>query len=38
VTGLAMTRVDATKQSYYGYGEYGYYTGKMKGYYNDASS
>jgi capsular exopolysaccharide synthesis family protein len=38
VSGLAMTRVDVTKQSYYGYGEYGYYTGKMKGYYSDASS
>ncbi len=36
VAGLAMTRVDLTQQSYYGYGEYGYYTGKMKDYYNDA--
>jgi len=38
VSGLAMTRVDVTQQSYYGYGEYGYYTGKMKGYYNESSS
>jgi capsular exopolysaccharide synthesis family protein len=36
VAGLAMTQVDVTQQSYYGYGEYGYYTGKMKGYYSDA--
>jgi capsular exopolysaccharide synthesis family protein len=38
VAGLAMTRVDIKQQSYYGYGEYGYYTGQMKGYYSDASS
>jgi len=38
VAGLAMTQVDISQQSYYGYGEYGYYTGKMKGYYSSASS
>lgn len=34
VPGIALTRVDLTQQSYYGYGEYGYYTSKMKGYYS----
>ncbi len=34
VPGIALTRVDLTQQSYYGYGEYGYYTNKMKGYYS----
>jgi len=34
VPGIALTRVDLTQQSYYGYGEYGYYTKKMKGYYS----
>lgn len=34
VPGVALTRVDLTQQSYYGYGEYGYYTSKMKGYYS----
>ncbi len=31
----ALTQVDVTKQSYYGYGEYGYYTNQMKGYYSN---
>jgi capsular exopolysaccharide synthesis family protein len=35
VSGTAMTQVDVTKQSYYGYGEYGYYTTQMKGYYSN---
>jgi hypothetical protein len=29
-----LTQVDVTKQRYYGYGEYGYYTNQMKGYYS----
>ena len=33
LAGVALTQVDVTKQSYYGYGEYGYYSSKMKGYY-----
>ena len=33
VAGIAMTQVDVTRQSYYGYGEYGYYTNQMKDYY-----
>jgi capsular exopolysaccharide synthesis family protein len=33
VTGIALTRLDLSKQTYYGYGDYGYYTTKMKGYY-----
>ena len=35
ISGTALTQVDVTKQSYYGYGEYGYYTTQMKGYYSD---
>ena len=34
VPGIALSRVDLAQQSYYGYGEYGYYTSKMKGYYS----
>jgi Mrp family chromosome partitioning ATPase len=33
VAGTALTRLDLSKQTYYGYGDYGYYTTKMKGYY-----
>lgn len=33
VGGVVLTQVDLRKQSYYGYGEYGYYTSQMKGYY-----
>ena len=35
VSGAALTQVDITKQRYYGYGEYGYYTNQMKGYYSN---
>lgn len=35
LVGLALTQVDLAQQSYYGYGEYGYYVGKMKGYYSE---
>jgi capsular exopolysaccharide synthesis family protein len=34
VSGVTLTQVDVTKQSYYGYGDYGYYTNQMKGYYS----
>jgi capsular exopolysaccharide synthesis family protein len=33
VSGVALTQVNLNAQSYYGYGEYGYYTNQMKGYY-----
>lgn len=33
VRGLVLTRVDMKTQSYYGYGEYGYYTSQMQKYY-----
>lgn len=33
ITGLVLNQVDLKKQSYYGYGEYGYYANRMKGYY-----
>jgi capsular exopolysaccharide synthesis family protein len=35
VAGVALNQVDVTKQSYYGYGDYGYYTNQMKGYYSN---
>jgi capsular exopolysaccharide synthesis family protein len=35
MAGIALTQVDLTKQSNYGYGEYGYYTSEMKGYYTN---
>lgn len=35
VSGAALTQVDVTKQSYYGYGDYGYYTNQIKGYYSN---
>jgi len=35
VSGVTLTQVDVTKQRYYGYGEYGYYTNQMKGYYSN---
>lgn len=34
VTGTALTRLDLSQKAYYGYGDYGYYTTKMKGYYS----
>lgn len=34
VSGTALTRLDLSKKSYYGYGDYGYYTKQMKGYYS----
>jgi capsular exopolysaccharide synthesis family protein len=34
VDAAVFTQVDTKKQSYYGYGEYGYYSSKMKGYYS----
>jgi capsular exopolysaccharide synthesis family protein len=34
VDAAIFTQVDTKKQSYYGYGEYGYYSSKMKGYYS----
>ncbi len=33
VSGVALTQVNLSAQSYYGYGDYGYYTNQMKGYY-----
>ena len=33
VSGTVLTQVDLKQQSYYGYGEYGYYSAKMKDYY-----
>lgn len=33
VAGVALTQVNLKRQSYYGYGEYGYYSGRMKNYY-----
>jgi capsular exopolysaccharide synthesis family protein len=33
IAGVTLTQVDLNRQSYYGYGEYGYYTKQMKGYY-----
>ena len=35
VAGVTLNQVDLTKQSYYGYGDYGYYTNQMKGYYSN---
>ncbi|MFZ2587750.1 MAG: polysaccharide biosynthesis tyrosine autokinase [Alphaproteobacteria bacterium] len=35
VTGVVMTRVDLERQKAYGLGDYGYYYGKYKDYYND---
>jgi capsular exopolysaccharide synthesis family protein len=35
ITGAVLTRVDLEKQNAYGYGDYGYYYGKYKEYYND---
>ncbi len=35
VSGVTLNQVDVTKQRYYGYGEYGYYTNQMKGYYSN---
>ena len=34
IDAAVFTQVDVKKQSYYGYGEYGYYSHKMKGYYS----
>jgi capsular exopolysaccharide synthesis family protein len=34
VVGTGLTQLDISKQSYYGYGDYGYYTKQMKGYYS----
>jgi capsular exopolysaccharide synthesis family protein len=34
VAGTALTRLELSKKSYYGYGDYGYYTKQMKGYYS----
>ena len=34
ISGVALTQVNPSKQRYYGYGEYGYYTNAMKGYYS----
>jgi succinoglycan biosynthesis transport protein ExoP len=33
IDGVVMTQIDLKKQGYYGYGEYGYYSSQMKGYY-----
>ena len=33
--GIVLSMVDAKKQSYYSYGEYGYYNSRYKKYYND---
>lgn len=35
ITGCVLSRVDLEKQFAYGYGDYGYYYGKYKEYYND---
>ncbi|NBV54848.1 MAG: polysaccharide biosynthesis tyrosine autokinase, partial [Proteobacteria bacterium] len=35
LAGCMLTRVDLEKQQAYGYGDYGYYYGKYKEYYND---
>ena len=35
VEASVFTQVDTKKQSYYGYGEYGYYSNKLKGYYSE---
>lgn len=35
LTGCVISRVDLEKQHAYGYGDYGYYYGKYKDYYND---
>lgn len=35
LAGVVLTRVDLEKQQSYGYGDYGYYYGKYKNYYND---
>lgn len=35
LSGAVLTRVDLEKQQAYGYGDYGYYYGKYKEYYND---
>lgn len=35
VEAAVFTQVDTKKQGYYGYGEYGYYSNKLKGYYSD---
>jgi capsular exopolysaccharide synthesis family protein len=35
VSGATLAQVDVTKQRYYGYGEYGYYTNQIKNYYSN---